>query len=77
MVTKMAAPPSIAVGRLCQRSDFGLATKPYFLASANGECQQRRKHEACNTRSKCGCRVGNIRKTGLFFFYFPCSRLFV
>src|SRR5688572_28270396 len=34
VVTKMAIPPSIAVGFLCQRSDFGPATNPYFLARA-------------------------------------------
>jgi hypothetical protein len=26
-------PPNIAVGRLCQRSDFGFATKPYRTAN--------------------------------------------
>src|SRR5215204_4915020 len=34
VVAKIATPPSIAVGLLCQRSDFGLATNPYFLATA-------------------------------------------
>src|SRR6267143_489521 len=29
-----AMPPSMAVGLLCQRSVFGLATMPYCLASA-------------------------------------------
>ena len=29
----IAAPPSIAVGRLCHRSDFGRATKSYFQAN--------------------------------------------
>ena len=63
--TKIATPPSIAVGRLCQRSDFGLATKPRFTANVRTAKVEMTARIAATAPTK----IGFATKSGKLKFF--------
>jgi hypothetical protein len=56
--SQIATPPSMAVGFLCQRSIFGLATKPKRRANArtNGVSMSARQNDAATASSVRGLK---------------------